>query len=533
MTASVKSVDAAQLKAMLHDGGEIALLDAREEVIFDGRHVLMAACLPLSRLELLIDSGVPRRSTRVVWCDDGEGLAQRAAQRMASLGYTDVAVLAGGIEAWEKAGYRIYNGVHVPSKAFAEVVEHETGTPWISAEQLKQLIDARADIAVFDSRSYEEFHSNSIPTAVSVPGAELVYRFADLVPSAQTMVVVNCGGRTRSIIGAQSLINAGVPNKVVSLKNGTQGWALAGYPVMKGVTARAPAVSAAGHASAKAAADRVAERYGIARIDASTLARWQSKSASRTLYVFDVRTPEEYLGGHVPGMKNVPGGQLIQETEAHAPTWGARVVLVDDDGVRAMMTAHWMKQMGWDVAALTLDMRTAGTQSGAWMPRVPGLDGASVATISAAALQQRMRAGGVSIIDVDWSRDYIAGHIPGAWYGIRSRLATVLPQLPAADAVVFTSGDGVLAKLAASDARQLTSSEVLALEGGTAAWRAAGLALEQGATRMAVPPDDLRLRAREQSGNVKQAMEAYLSWEIELVNQMATDDDQRFNVIPA
>ncbi len=344
---------------------------------------------------------------------------------------------------------------------------------------------------------------------------------------------MNCGGRTRSIIGAQSLINAGVPNKVVSLKNGTQGWALAGYPVLKGVTARAPAVSASGQSLARAAADRVAERHGIARIDAITLARWQAeaKSAGRTLYVFDVRTPEEYLAGHVPGMKTVPGGQLVQETEVHAATWGARVVLVDDDGVRAVITAHWLKQMGWDVAAMTLDMRTAGAQSGEWMPRVLDLDAVTIPTISAAALQQRMQSGGISVIDVDWSRDYIAGHIPGAWYGIRSRLASVLPQLPAADVVVFTSGDGMLAKLAAVDARQITSAEVLVLDGGTTAWREAGLALEQGATRMAVPPDDLRLRARDQSGNVKQAMEAYLSWEIELVNQMATDDDQRFRIL--
>ena len=273
MAVPVEMIDPAGLKSSLHDGGEIALLDAREEVPFEARHVLMAACVPLSRLEMLVDACVPRRSTRVVWCDDGEGLAQRAAARMASLGYTDVSVLEGGIAAWEAAGFRIYSGVHVPSEAFAEVVEHEAGTPWITAEQLKEWIDAKADIALFDSRSYEEFHVNSIPTAISVPGAELVYRFADLVPSRETTVVVNCGGRTRSIIGAQSLINAGVPNKVVSLKNGTQAWHLSGFQVMKGATARPPAVSPAGEAAARAAADRVAERFGIARIDAATLAR--------------------------------------------------------------------------------------------------------------------------------------------------------------------------------------------------------------------------------------------------------------------
>jgi len=530
MNGNVRTIGAAELKAALHDGGEIALLDAREEVPFDARHLLMAACVPLSRLELLVDACVPRRSTRVVCCDDGEGLAERAASRMASLGYSDVAVLAGGIAAWETAGFRLYSGVHVPSKAFAEVVEHRAGTPWITAEELKDLIDSRADIALFDSRSYEEFHVNSIPTAISVPGAELVYRFADLVPSPETLVIVNCGGRTRSIIGAQSLINAGVPNKVVSLKNGTQAWHLAGYPILKGSTARPPSASPAGRAAARAMADRVAKRFGIARIDPATLARWQSESATRTLYVFDVRTPEDYRAGHIPGTKHVPGGQLVQETDRHAATWGARVVLVDDDGVRAMMTAHWMKQMGWDVASLTVDMRAEGRQTGAWTPRVLGLDGLEIPTIEAASLKKRMEADGASVLDVDWSRDYLEGHIPGSWYGIRARLDAILPQLPRSKLVALTSGDGALAKLAVADVMKTAPTPVVALEGGTAAWRNAGFPLEKEPSRMATPPDDIRLRAREQSKDVEEAMRAYLSWEIDLADQMATDDDQRFRI---
>src|SRR4051794_1499594 len=170
MAGEIEQLSAQQLKGQLHDGGEIALLDAREEGIFNARHLLLASCVPLSRLELLIDDLVPRRSARVVWCDDGDGSALRAARRMNGLGYSDVAVLDGGIAAWEATGYRLYSGVHVPSKAFAEVVEHEAGTPWISAPDLKTLIDGGADIAIFDSRSYEEYHNNSIPTAISVPG---------------------------------------------------------------------------------------------------------------------------------------------------------------------------------------------------------------------------------------------------------------------------------------------------------------------------------------------------------------------------
>src|SRR4051795_12777582 len=282
MDGDIGHLSAGQLKAQLHDGGEIALLDAREEGVFQARHLLLASCVPLSRLELLIDDLVPRRSTRVVWCDDNDGSALRAAHRMSALGYTDVAVLEGGIAAWQAAGYRLYSGVHVPSKAFAEVVEHEAGTPWISATDLRVLIDGSANIAIFDSRSYEEYHNNSIPTAISVPGAELVYRFTDLVPSPDTTVIVNCGGRTRSIIGAQALRNAGFPNRIMSLKDGTMAWHLAGYEVVNGATRRPPAVSDAGRRAAVDAAARVAAACDIPRIDCATLEAWRADT-NRTL----------------------------------------------------------------------------------------------------------------------------------------------------------------------------------------------------------------------------------------------------------
>ena len=515
-----KTIDAPTLKAWLHDGSEIALLDAREEVPFDRRHILMAACVPLGRLEVIVGDSVPRRAARVVWCDDGEGLANRAAARMTGLGYTGVSVLTGGIAAWANAGYRIYSGVHVPSKAFAEVVEHEAHTPWIDAAELNRSIQSGTDMVLFDSRSYEEFHNNSIPTAISVPGAELVYRFADMVPSPDTLVVVNCGGRTRSIIGAQSLIDAGVPNKVVSMQNGTQGWHLAGLPVLKGETRRAPAVSAAGHAAAKAAAGRVAERFGVRSIDMATLDTWRAEADTRALFVFDVRSPEEYLAGHLPGMKNVPGGQLVQETDRHAAIWGGRVVCVDDDGVRAIMTAHWMIQMGWEAVALTLDRLNGET--GPYVPPALGLTDAPAISVSDLAGRSAV------VVDLDWSRSYYDGHIPGAWYAVRSRLAEDLSKLPHAETIVFTSGDGVLARLAAAEWNGKAPAPVFALTGGTKAWTGA---LETGPTHMASAAEDMRLRAREMPGKVEDAMNAYLTWEIELVNQMATDDDQRFRVM--
>jgi rhodanese-related sulfurtransferase len=459
-------------------------------------------------------------------------LAARAAERMSALGYQDVASLDGGIAAWEAAGFRVYSGVHVPSKAFAEVVEHEAGTPWISVQDLQALIDCKANIAIYDSRSYEEYHNNSIPTAISVPGAELVYRFADLMPSPETTIVVNCGGRTRSIIGAQSLISAGVRNKIVSLKDGTMAWHLAGFEVVHGATRKPPEVSMHGLQSAGEAALRVAARCGIERIDKRMLESWRAEAAQRSLYVLDVRSPEEYEAGHLRGARSAPGGQLVQETDSHIATWGARVVLTDDNGVRAMMTASWLKQMGWlDIAVLTAGPADSDWETGPHVPRALGLEAASTLYIDAENLHDRLAAGNVTVIDLDLSKRYAQGHIPGAWFAIRSRFGAALAKLPSHQAIVLTSSDGTLAALAAAELQAVASAPVMTLVGGTQAWVQAGLPLETGATRMADQADDVFLSPRERGQNREDAMREYLTWEINLVNDMAKDDDHRFRII--
>jgi rhodanese-related sulfurtransferase len=531
MPGTIKRIDARALKAALHDGLEIALLDAREELTFGDRHILMAACMPMGRIEVLADDMVPRRQTRVVWCDGGGDLGERAAQRMADLGYSDVSVLDGGIAAWESAGFRTYSGVHVPSKAFAEVVEHDLATPWITATELKALIDAGRNIAVFDSRSFAEYHTNSIPTAVSVPGAELVYRFKDLVPSPSTTVIVNCGGRTRSIIGAQSLINAGVPNKVVSLKDGTMAWHLAGFQVTHGAERRPPEVSPASAEAARRSVERIASGLRIPRIDPAALAAWCAESDRRSLYVLDVRTPEEYEAGHVAGIRSAPGGQLVQETDNYLATWGARIVLADTDGVRAVMTASWLKQMGWDDVAVTRLENVAGSRAtGPHRPRALGLERARAATMSPNELKRRLEAGTVMLIDLEYSKAFRNGHIPGAWFATRTRLGAALERLPPTESIVLASPDGDLARIAAAELALTAALPVHALDGGTRAWTAAGYPLEKETHRMADTPDDVWLPARESGGDRESAMRAYLAWEIDLVNQMATDNDQRFKV---
>jgi rhodanese-related sulfurtransferase len=419
--------------------------------------------------------------------------------------------------------------VHVPSKAFAEVVEHEYGTPWISAEELadRQKKSSEA-MVIFDSRSYEEYHSNSIPGAISVPGAELVYRFRELVPSPDTFVVVNCGGRTRSIIGAQSLIDAGVPNRVVSLKDGTMAWHLAGLGVFSGAIARAPEVSPEGVAAARERAEAVARRYGVPVIDRATLAEWRREADRRTLYVMDVRDPAEYRAGHLPGSVMAPGGQLVQETDSWLGVWGARVALVDDTGVRARMTASWLRRMGWD--AVVLEGGLGGVELERGTPAAKSdifpLSGPEPATVQPSELH----ANRAVVADLALSRHHRQGHIPGAWFAIRARLAEALDKLPAQGDLVLTSEDGAIARYAAAELR--TRRPVKVLAGGTASWRAAGLPVETGMGPLASEPDDVALSARDRPADRERYMREYLAWEIDLVNQIGRDEDCRFRLAP-
>jgi rhodanese-related sulfurtransferase len=517
--SQAKPLDPHTVKAMLSDGGELALIDLREELIFSRNHLLWARSIPLSRLELRFAQLVPRRDTRIVLCDGGDGLVERAATVLAAAGYTDLSYLQGGVAAWAEAGLELFSGVNVPSKAFGEHIEHACRTPNISAEELDGLMKRGTDMVIVDSRPFDEFQRVSIPSATNVPGAELVLRVRDIAPSPDTLVVVNCAGRTRSIIGAQSLINAGLPNKVVALRNGTMGYTLAGFAPDSGKTKRYGAPSGDGLAWAKSAGDRVGKTFGVERISEDDLAKFHA-DRSRTLYVFDVRDPTEYAAGHWPGAVNAPGGQLVQATDQYAGTLGARLVLIDDREVRALMTGSWLKQMGWrDVYVL------AASGSEAERPRSTVLGPAPdpARAIEAKALSELVANNRATMVDLSLSPAYRKGHIPGAWFAIRTRLAHALSKIPVTGELVLTSEDGVLAALAVSEAGRPARY----LRGGNAAWAAAGLTLSA-EPRMADEPLDYWPKPYERPGNTKDAMNEYLSWEVDLLPRIERDGTTRF-----
>ncbi len=550
-----------ELRAMLGDDEELALIDVREGGIYAQSHLLTASSVPLSRLEVEVPALLPRKSVRIVLVDDSlafvYGAAQRAAGVLRRHGYLNLSVLNGGVAAWGEAGYELFSGVFVPSKAFGEIVEHEHDTPRIGAEVLKQWQDEGRNMVVLDSRPMDEYQIMSIPGAADCPGAELVYRLPQLVNDETTTVVVNCAGRTRSIIGAQSLRNAGFKNPIYALKNGTMGWHLAGLKVAKGADNLAPEPTGDALARAQQLAMAVAEKYGVHRVSRKQLAHLQADE-NRTTYLFDVRLPLAYRAGHLAGSINAPGGQLVQSTDFYAPVRGARIVLIDEHRVQAIMTAHWLKQMGWQDVFVLVDAVVGAAAIHAGVPQekgkglIPGLGPLTKAAPELtpvelrAALDARdaLDAGAASdsastldstsieVIDVGASLKYRKSRIPGAYYAIRSRLDQCLNRFDKSTRLVFVCSDGRVSNYAAADATALGYSNAAFLTGGTEAWKHSGQPTEPSSgdadPRLLTTTDDVWYKPYDKSAGVEQAMLQYLTWEVNLVDQLKREPYLKF-----
>ncbi len=252
------------------------------------------------------------------------------------------------------------------------------------------------------------------------------------------------------------------------------------------------------------------------------------------MYRFDIRTPEEYVASRLPGFLNAPGGQLVQETDFFAPVRGAQIVLVDNDGVRANMTASWLAQMAWDVAVVDGISPAEFSERGIWheSPALPSVP--RDVWIEPSQLQdwsQDPREHAVAVLDFAPSRIYAQRHIPGAWFTLRSKLAEALQAVPDASRYVLTSPDSTLAHLAWPEATPLASRPVHLLVGGTDAWIAKGLPIDNSSPKYASPPIDRYRRPYEGIDATPTAMQAYLDWEHGLVEQLDRDGTHAFRVI--
>lgn len=523
---AILGIDPSELRQWLGDGHEIALIDVRDGGPFSRSHLLLAANIPLAQIEVRAPALLPRRDVRLVLMDDGAGAAELAASLLRDHGYINVYVLRDGVAGWGRAGYELFSGTNVPSKAFGEFVEDQQDTPRIGPQELDSWLRAQEDVVVVDARPLEEYRMVSIPGAANCPGAELVLRLPALVKSPKTKIVVNCAGRTRSIIGSQSLRNAGLPNPIYALKNGTMGWELAGMTAARGRDNMVALPDEVGLAVAKRFAADVAAKFGVRSINSTELERFLAEW-ERTTYVFDVRLPDAFQAGHRPGSINAPGGQLVQATDTFAPVRNARIVLIDEHQVQSVMTAHWLGQMGWSEVFVLRDGLSGHLETGAVQVPMLGEDKLTVALMEATALRDALNSSAVEVIDVGESYWYRAAHVPGSWYAMRSQLAQALTRFETSRPLVFACSDGRVSRFAAEDAKRMGRIVVGVLRGGRAAWRAAGLPVEAtdktDTNRLLTATEDMWYPPWARSSNVEEAMQQYLTWEVNLLDQIARE----------
>jgi len=512
-----QSIDAKTLKLWLHNGAELALLDVREDGQFGEGHLFFATSVPYSRLELNAGRLIPRLNTRIVVHDDGDdALANRAIGRLAAMGYSNLHLFAGGTRAWAAAGFQLYKGVNLPSKTFGELVEHAYDTPRVSVTELDAMLKRGDDVVVLDGRPWTEYTQMSIPSGICCPNGELAYRVGKIVTNPKTKIVVNCAGRTRSILGAQTLRNFGVPNPVYALENGTQGWLLADLELDRGATRKYPNVKPGAELpELQAKARALAERHGVKFVNAATVTTWL-QDETRNVFLCDVRTPEEFAAGSIAGAQHTPGGQFIQATDQHVGVRNARIVLFDAELVRAPVCASWLAQMSHDVYVLNEGMAAAVKIPNGPQPRLPVLS-----AIAPGALREFMSKG--AILDLRSSAAYRKEHVEGASWAIRPRLDVAAG---AGKPVAIIADDAALAQLAAIDLLEQGVKEIRIVSAGLPACQAAGLPV---VSTPDLPADSERIDflyfVHDRHAGNKVAMRGYLAWETGLLKQL--DDQER------
>ena len=526
-------VSFAQVRQALIDKQEIALIDVREEHAYGQSHPLFAIHLSYGRIEADSAVRIPRQDTMIVLLDAGEGLAARAAEIFQRIGYTNIHLFQNGLAGWAAAGGELFKDLHVPSKAFAELVEHQRKTPSFSAQEIKALFDNKADMVVLDARTFEQYQAVSVPGAINVPGGELVLRARTLAPEATTRIVVNCADRKQSIIGAQSLINAGIPNPVCVLRNGILGWSLAGYDLVQKAHNQFNDLDEAAQKKTAASALALLFRAGVQRIDRDALEQFLSDT-TRTTFLFDVRSLDDYLQGHWPGARHASGGELLAHTDFYIGVRGARVVLYDDDGIRASMAASWLMQMGWETYLLKDVSAKDLHQTGLPIDPLPDLVG-DVTEVDPVTLKEWLanRSNLSMVIDVGDSSTYVKKHIPGAWWLLRSQIAQDFTRVHKANRYVLTCADGRASRFAVAELRALVRPgvEVFWLPGGNAAWIAQGFSTQQGESYVASPRIDRYRLPYEGADYSVQNLQNHFDWHAGLVEQLRKDGTHHFKVI--
>ena len=521
----ISEISAFELHQLLLEEANVVILDPREEGLFSlSPHIFQSINLPLSRIEWRLNYVLPKKNINIVVASDDEHLNDRTIKRLQEIGYLQLKKLKGGLDEWANQGYLLYTGFNTPSKAFGEFIEHEFNTPSISPEELNEWMRQGKDILLVDSRTPEEHNRGTIPSSLSIPGAELALRLPEMISNPDTTIIVNCAGRTRSIIGAQSLRNIKIKNKVMALRNGTMGWKLAGFEVEKNSQKFTPDLNpTSGNLNLN---KEILEKYHIKTADWECYQNWISSDDPTMTYLFDVRMRNEYNERHPKGAIYSPGGQLIQATDTFIASKSARILLYDDHLIRSAITGSWLKQMGYkEVFQLDPTDRKIEFTVGVELISIHEVKVDEIPKISVETLFSSRNS--YTVIDLSYGKNYVERHIDGAYWCVRSRLCDILERVDSTKPIVLTSDEPLLANFAGQEIKNKFPNQIFLLDGGNSAWFSAGYPSGKGDNNILTEINDSFVKPFEAKNQVE-SMKQYLSWEIGLTEKVKNDETIKF-----
>ncbi|MDP6550317.1 MAG: rhodanese-like domain-containing protein [Dehalococcoidia bacterium] len=521
----------AALSILLDGNSQFALIDVREAGEYNSSHIPGSSLISRRQLEFRMQAAAPFQGASLVICDDDGRRAELAGATLEGMGYTRVSILEGGINRWTTQGYPTQWGTNVPSKDLGEMLEVVHQVPEIEATDLHQRIERGDKLVILDTRTPEEYQRFCIPGGRSVPGGELALRITDIMKDLEpdTTVIVNCAGRTRSIVGTRVLQRMGLSN-IQGLKNGTSGWVLAGYEVERGAhQVQLPEPSPEGLAAAEGYAALLAAEDGVRYLDIPALKATLGRRGRETIYLVDVRTREEYEAGHIPGFLWFPGGQALQRSDELAVVHNSTFVFACDGKARATFAASWYRQLriqeayavdggiaAWAAAGLALEKGMPEEP-----PHLLAEARSSVRLVSPRELQQDPPP---VVIFVDTSQDFAQGHVAGAGWAPRGSLELQVGDFaPSKEAAIgVTCSDGRASTLAGATLKELGYRDVSVLEGGMQAWRQDGLPVETGLAGVMTSPTDVVILGVDRN---PADMMHYLRWETALGDKYQAKGD--------
>jgi rhodanese-related sulfurtransferase len=266
----------------------------------------------------------------------------------------------------------------------------------------------------------------------------------------------------------------------------------------------------------------LAEKNGVTFVDGATVAHWLTDD-TRTTFLCDVRSPEEFAGGTIPGAQHTPGGQLVQATDQFVGVRGARLVVFDKENVRAPAMASWLAMMGWEVAVLTNAFTHSWEKNSTSLTVAQQTSAITISTISAEQLKN-LDTHTTQYVDVRASTKYREAHLKGFVWSIRPNL-NQLPNIKGAY-VVIVADESAIAQLAAQELLDAGAAQVQINTDTVQQWRAAGLEVIATPTS---PSDqesiDYLFFVHDRHDGNRAAAMRYLEWEINLLNQI--DDQER------